>query len=114
MKGYLPIYLSTPKGTKVVIMESDLFDYPNLFLTGDRNNTLSGEFPPVVLKSALKEGTDRDEVLLEKASYIAETEGTRAFPWRVLMINEDDKAVIENNLVYQLDLSICHSRYRMD
>lgn len=50
MKGYLPIYLSTPKGTKVVIMESDLFDYPNLFLTGDRNNTLSGEFPPVVLK----------------------------------------------------------------
>lgn len=102
MKGYLPIYLSTPKGTKVVIMESDLFDYPNLFLTGDRNNTLSGEFPPVVLKSALKEGADRDEVLLEKASYIAETEGTRTFPWRVLMINEDDKAVIENNLVYQL------------
>ena len=102
MKGYLPIYLSTPKGTKIVIMESDLFDYPNLFLTGDRNNTLSGEFPPVVLKSALKEGADRDEVLLEKASYIAETEGTRTFPWRVLMINEDDKAVIENNLVYQL------------
>ena len=102
MKGYLPIYLSTPKGTKVVIMESDLFDYPNLFLTGDRNNTLSGEFHPVVLKSALKEGADRDEVLLEKASYIAETEGTRTFPWRVLMINEDDKAVIENNLVYQL------------
>ena len=102
MKGYLPIYLSTPKGTKVVIMESDLLDYPNLFLTGDRNNTLSGEFPPVVLKSALKEDADRDEVLLEKASYIAETEGTRTFPWRVLMINEDDKAVIENNLVYQL------------
>lgn len=102
MKGYLPIYLSTPKGTKIVIMESDLSDYPNLFLAGNRNNTLSGEFPPVVLKSALKEGTDRDEVLLEKASYIAETEGTRTFPWRVLMINEDDKAVIENNLVYQL------------
>ena len=40
-------------------------------MTGDRNNTLSGEFPPVVLKSALKEDADRDEVLLEKASYIA-------------------------------------------
>ena len=33
--------------------------------------------------------------LLEKASYIAETEGTRTFPWRVLMINEDDKAVMK-------------------
>lgn len=102
MKGYLPIYLSTPKGTKVIIMESDLLDYPNLFLTGDHNHTLTGEFPPVVLKSALKKGADRDEVLLEKASYIAATKGTRTFPWRVLMINEDDKAVIENNLVYQL------------
>ena len=102
MKGYLPIYLTTPKGTKVVIMESDLSDYPNLFLTGDRNHTLTGEFPPVVLKSALKQGADRDEVMLEKAPYIAATQGTRAFPWRVLMINEDDKGVIENNLVYQL------------
>ena len=102
MKGYLPIYLSTPKGTKVVIMESDLFDYPNLFLTGDRNRTLTGEFPPVVLKSELKKGADRDEVLLEKASYIAATQGTRTYPWRVLMINEDDKAVVENNLAYQL------------
>ncbi len=102
MKGYLPIYLSTPKGTKVVIMESDLSDYPNLFLTGDRNHTLTGEFPPVVLKSELKKGKDRDEVLLEKAPYIAATQGTRTYPWRVLMINEDDKAVIENNLVYQL------------
>lgn len=102
MKGYLPIYLSTPKGTKVIIMESDLFDYPNLFLTGDNNHTLTGEFPPVVLKSKLKEGADRDEVLVEKAPYIATTQGTRTFPWRVLMINEDDKAVIENNLVYQL------------
>lgn len=102
MKGYLPIYLSTPKGTKVIIMESDLYDYPNLFLTGDNNHTLTGEFPPVVLKSKLKEGADRDEVLVEKAPYIAATQGTRTFPWRVLMINEDDKAVIENNLVYQL------------
>lgn len=102
MKGYLPIYLSTPKGTKVVIMESDLFDYPNLFLTGDQNHTLTGEFPPVVLKSELKKGADRDEVLLEKAFYIAASNGTRTFPWRLLMINEDDKAVIENNLVYQL------------
>lgn len=31
MKGYLPIYLSTPKGTKVVIMESDLSIIPIYF-----------------------------------------------------------------------------------
>ena len=32
MKGYLPIYLSTPKGTKVVIMESVITRYPVNFL----------------------------------------------------------------------------------
>lgn len=102
MKGYLPIYLTTAKGTKVVIMESDLTDYPNMFLTGNHNNTLSGEFPPVVLKSELKTGADRDERMIEKAHYIAKTTGNRVFPWRLLMINKDDKGVLENNLVYQL------------
>jgi len=101
-KGYLPIYLSTPKGTKVVITEADLFDYPNLFLAGNGDGNLKGEFPPVVLKSELKKAADRDEVLVEKASYIANTKGNRTYPWRVLMINENDKAVLENNLVYQL------------
>lgn len=34
MKGYLPIYLSTPKGTKVVIMESDLFRFTQSIFNG--------------------------------------------------------------------------------
>lgn len=106
MKGYLPIYLSTPNGTKIVIMESDLFDYPNLFLAGNHNNTLEGEFPHVVLKSQLKQNSDRDEILLETASYIVNSKGTRTFPWRLLMINEDDSAVLENNLPYQLSTSV--------
>lgn len=101
-KGYLPVYLSIPDGPKVVIMESDLSDYPNLFLTGDQNNTLTGEFPPVILKSKLREGADRDEVIVENAPYIASTEGKRTYPWRLVMINKDDKGVFENNLVYQL------------
>lgn len=101
-KGYLPIYLQTPAQNRVVLMESDLCDYPNLFLVGNKGNTLLGEFPPVVLKSKLKEGADRDEVLVEKANYIAETDGTRTYPWRLLMIDKDDKGVVENNLPYQL------------
>ena len=54
MKGYLPIYLSTPKGTKVVIMESDLFDYPNLFLTGESKRNLNVQYTPIVLNREFK------------------------------------------------------------
>jgi len=100
--AYLPIYLSSAAGTKMVIMESDLTDYPNLFLSGTSGTTLNGVFPPVVLEKKIKEKSDRNEQIIRNADYIAETNGKRAFPWRLMIINEDDRSLLENNLVYQL------------
>ena len=39
---------------------------------------------------------------MKKAPYIARTRGTRTFPWRVVTIDPDDRALLENNLAYQL------------
>ena len=100
--AYLPIYLSSVSGTKMVIMEADLFDYPNLFLSGTATQKLNGVFPPVILEKKIKEGSDRDEEIVLNADYIAKTEGKRNFPWRLLIISPDDKSLLENNLVYQL------------
>ncbi|MFV0310240.1 MAG: glycoside hydrolase family 97 protein [Dysgonomonas sp.] len=100
--AYLPIYLSSASGTKMVIMEADLFDYPNLFLSGTATQKLNGVFPPVILEKKIKEGSDRNEEIVLNADYIAKTEGKRNFPWRLLIIGPDDKSLLENNLVYQL------------
>lgn len=100
--AYLPIYLSSPKGTKMVIMDADLFDYPNLFLFGDEGNSLRGEFPKAILESKLKEGSDRNEDIIRNADYIAATSGKRTFPWRLMTVDADDRALLENNLVWQL------------
>lgn len=100
--AYLPIYLSSASGTKMVIMEADLFDYPNLFLSGTATQKLNGVFPPVILEKKIKEGSDRNEEIVLNADYIAKTEGKRTFPWRLLIIGPDDKSLLENNLVYQL------------
>lgn len=100
--AYLPIYLSSASGTKMVIMEADLFDYPNLFLSGTATQKLNGVFPPVILEKKIKEGSDRNEDIVLNAAYIAKTEGKRNFPWRLLIIGPDDKSLLENNLVYQL------------
>ena len=100
--AYLPIYLSSASGTKMVIMEADLFDYPNLFLSGTATQKLNGVFPPVILEKKIKEGSDRNEEIVLNAAYIAKTEGKRNFPWRLLIIGPDDKSLLENNLVYQL------------
>lgn len=100
--AYLPIYLSSASGTKMVIMEADLFDYPNLFLSGTATQKLNGVFPPVILEKKIKEGSDRNEEIVLNADYIAKTEGKRTFPWRLLITGPDDKSLLENNLVYQL------------
>ena len=43
-----------------------------------------------------------NEEFLRKADYIAVTEGTRTYPWRVVTVDEDDRALLENYLPYQL------------
>ncbi len=102
MKGFLPIYMTTPKGTRVVVTETDVEDYSNLFLTGDSCYTLSGEFPQVIKDVRLKPGTDRTEELLELYPYIAKIKGKRSLPWRVVMVSDNDAALLENTLPWNL------------
>lgn len=59
----------------MVVTETDLEDFPCMFLFGGEGRRLRAEFPPVVLESRLKEGSDRNEEFLRKADYIAVTEG---------------------------------------
>lgn len=100
--GYLPLYVASPAGTKMVITESDLHDYPNLFLFGTNGNTLTGRFPKVILESKRKENSDRAELIVKKADYHAKTSGNRTFPWRTVIISPDDKGLLENEMVYKL------------
>ena len=78
----------------MVVTETDLEDYPCLFLFGGEGHSLRAQFPPVVLEARLREGSDRNEELVKKAPYIARTRGTRTFPWRVVTIDPDDLSLI--------------------
>lgn len=100
--GYLPLYVATDAGTKMVVTESDLEDYPNLFLFGTGGKTLIGKFPKVILEDRPKENSDRAEVIVKKAKYHAKTVGNRTFPWRVMVISPTDKGLLETDLVYKL------------
>jgi alpha-glucosidase len=87
-------------GTKIVIAESDIEDYPGLWLRGNNDDTLQAIFPPYPLKEELTR--DRDLRVTQAADYIAVTKGTRTFPWRILGIAENDRDLITNQLVYLL------------
>jgi alpha-glucosidase len=87
-------------GVKVALAESDVEDYPGLWLRGTAGNALAATFPPYPLKEKLER--DRDFHVTESADYIAVTNGTRTFPWRVIGIAERDADLLTNQLTWLL------------
>jgi len=99
----LPVLLQTEDPHYVFISESDLYDYPCLFLSGTNEKALKSLFPKAILETKAPDTrTDRNEVITKQADYIARTKGTRDFPWRVFIITDDAGTLIESNLVFQL------------
>ncbi len=98
--AYSPIIVCLDK-LKVAITESDLTDYPGMFITGtnDGTYTLKGKFAPYPSK---EKSVDFYSVVSERADYIAKTRGTRSFPWRILIIAPKDGDLIENDMVSRL------------
>ena len=97
----LPAVVDAGNGAKVAIAESDVEDYPGLWLRGASGSGLNGTFPLYPLKEKLE--NDRDFRVVESADYIAVTNGTRTFPWRVLGIAEKDADLLTNQLVWLLE-----------
>ena len=96
----LPAVIEADAGVKVAIAESDLEEYPGLWLRGTSGNALAATFPPYPLKEKLQ--NDRDFRVVESADYIAVTKGARTFPWRILGIAEKDGDLLTNQLTWLL------------
>jgi len=87
---------------KVYISESDLMDYPGMFLKGsaDNPNALVGKYAGVVLET--QQNGDRNVKPTKYADYIAECDGSRTFPWRAMIISEKDADLVQSELIYKL------------
>jgi len=99
-------FCSTPAlvdvdGIKTIISESDLREYPGMYLQGDPEQwTLKGKFPRVVVEE--EQTNDRNVKPLNRADYIAKVDGKRAFPWRVIAIAAEDGDLITNQMIFLL------------
>ena len=95
----LPV-LIMGKNQKILLSEFDLVSYPGLFLKGNSDNSLSAIQPKVPLK--YEDDGDRRQRILKEADYIAKTEGTRTFPWRYMLITQEDGRLAENTMPMRL------------
>jgi alpha-glucosidase len=84
----------------VLITESDIDDYPGMWITGEGAGRITGiwaKYPDTERLSG-----DRDLHVSSTKDYIAKTKGTRTFPWRAFVIARKDVNLIESDLVYKL------------
>ena len=87
-------------GTNVLITESDIEDYPGMWLRGEGEGKFKAVWPQYPEKEVLRQ--DRNLFITSTKDYIAVTKGTRAFPWRVFVIAPDDAKLLESELVFKL------------
>ena len=96
----IPALVDLGNGRRMLITESDLVDYPGLWLKGTGKNSFNAIFPHYPRKQ--KKESDRDIKPDDIADYIAVTEGARSFPWRLLVLAKDDLALLKNETVFKL------------
>ncbi|WP_106831996.1 glycoside hydrolase family 97 protein [Parabacteroides pacaensis] len=98
--GNLPALLQSPQGN-VLFLEANLQDYPCMWIRkGDKNlETHFWNYPKEYYTSGNSKNRRR---ILKCEDYIADTQGSREFPWRVFAIGEEDIDLLNNQLVYLL------------
>lgn len=92
--------LFTVGDVNVLLTEADIQDYPGMWLRGNGSGGLKGVFPPYPETERLK--GDRNLFITKAKDYIAQTKGTRTYPWRAFVIAGSDASLIESELVYKL------------
>lgn len=99
-------YCSTPMLVKVTddkrmfISESDLESYPGMFLRKQGKQELAGKFAAVSLADYKTD--DRQIFPTKRADYIAKVGGTRDYPWRAMILADNDAELMMNQLIYKL------------
>lgn len=96
----LPLLVQNKNGINLLFSETDLYDYPNLFLAANGQGGLQSVFPKVIAES--RPVRDRDIRITKTQDYIAATAGPRKFPWRTVVIATQDKDLLVNQLNYKL------------
>ncbi len=97
-----PFAVCLPGGMKAIVMDAGVEDYPGMFLKSHGKNGLKAEFAPYPLEQEVG-GFDRLNLVPSKrADYIAKLDGSRALPWRAVVITEKDADILNCDMAQRL------------
>ncbi|GAB6120315.1 glycoside hydrolase family 97 protein [Dysgonomonas termitidis] len=99
-KAITPVLFSMPGNVKVVIAESDVRDYPGMYLKKGEKGFYA-DFAQYPDSTALG-SWGFVSVVQRTRDYIAKIKGRRDLPWRVMIVTDNDKDLLTNELIYKL------------
>ena len=101
--AFLPVLVELKDGKKAVITEADLEDFPGLYLRNEKSKNGFTAVHAGYPKTREQGGHNNLQwIVKERENYIAKTAGKRSFPWRCIVISENDKELADSDLVYLL------------
>ena len=99
---YLPLLVQFKDGANMCVTESDLLDYPGWNLVADASspkfNASFAQFPD----PAKITDNQRQRRIGGRLPYLAQTKGTRTYPWRVFVLADAPAKLVEADIVYAL------------
>ncbi len=101
--AFLPFLIDFRNHKKAVFLEANLQDYPGMLVTN--NKTKSGfeaRFPKYPLQEMNGGFHFLNKLISQRADYLVKTKGIRNFPWRIVVISENDAALANNDMVQRL------------
>lgn len=100
--GITPVLFDNKKqGLKVVIAESDLNNYPGMYLQ-KQGASMKGFWAMYPKEVVMGSWGDFVTVVKERTSFITRTAGNQVFPWRIMIVSDDDRQLLTNNMIYLL------------
>lgn len=101
--AFLPLMVDGPSGKKIVVTESDLLDYPGMYLYNKGEGSILDGVYAEVPKELKQGGHNNLQMLVEsREDYIAKFDGSVSFPWRIVAVSENDVQMADNDLVWKL------------
>lgn len=102
--SFTPIMIKSDKGTKICLAESNVENYPGMFVRNmDKGTTLTGVLAPYP-KECKKGGlyNPAEEKVLSREKYLSKSEPDACFPWRIMSVATRDEQLLGNDMVYRL------------
>lgn len=100
--AFLPLLVDLENGVKAAVTEVHLENYPGMSIRKGSDLGLKGAFAAYPLKNKPGGHNMLNEIVTERADYIAKVAGATTFPWRVVIISKQDKDLLNNDMVQKL------------